>query len=785
MDHFNNPLTDALNLVQVETIHRGWFTPAPTINAEEGFLLEHYRGNVHINWFTSKQLPPSRHAPDVRDGDTIFRLNLGPRSQLIQGTLQTWDSYTRPYSLLVDFQIGDPAQLLTLYRQEADPVGLAVRAIKEAIQDAASRTIYEDIKPANLVARVESAFYREPNQCKAGLRVVGVHEPSLGPDPSYQPVMLRQLLPLEGNLTTQDGYARKYKVQVELEVVNLYDYKHHNLTGEKPLKLAEATIHGELQRRVHELFYEDLTEIDLHDFIEKKAFAAFHNQARAGLKITRANNFWLGADATYEPLPRIHILLINNTLKTLEGYSRDYEVKVELELVDRVAYLNRSREGTVPLSLAQAAIEGEILQAAGRQPYEALNDETYLSQRVKHAFDKLSNHMTGGLSIKQVHYFSLQPAPDYVMTRVLEITAEIKTSDVRTCSYIMTVEVKVGDAATYVQLTRDGTDPLNLAKEAILGAIAELARGKMHDEVLQIDLAKTAEAIFAQAPNEMIGGLKIAKAHKAIIDIDANVKAISEIRHAREVDSTELSEKSILMKQAQEKEHELKLAAEVNNYNLTLQRQQTAEAQALFQMRRDQLNALSNGQIEFWQKAFQIATEDLAAGSTTAEVLGNMQILIQNIQGNLPQIAGGVPAQEQKLLQDKQAQEPVLHSGQPVEEEQVVETAATGKPEKKTWGEIGLSLMEVSVPPALRHLLDDREHAVQIRKVEAGSLARQAEIRTGDFLIRLQEQEINTIHDIDVVLESIQGLDDLEIAVTHNDGLVDEYTLHLTRNDEK
>jgi S1-C subfamily serine protease len=162
-----------------------------------------------------------------------------------------------------------------------------------------------------------------------------------------------------------------------------------------------------------------------------------------------------------------------------------------------------------------------------------------------------------------------------------------------------------------------------------------------------------------------------------------------------------------------------------------------------------------------------------------------MQTLIQNIQGNLPQIAGGVPAQEQKLLQGKQAQEPVLHTGQPVEEEQVVETTATAKPEKKTWGEMGLSLMEVSVPPALRHLLDDRERAVQIRKVEAGSLARQAGIRTGDFLTRLQEQEINTIHDIDVVLESIQGLDDLEIAVTHNDGLVDEYMLHLSRNDEK
>jgi hypothetical protein len=42
MPNLQNPMTDALKLVRQDTIHRtGWFT-SPTINAEEGFLLEHY-----------------------------------------------------------------------------------------------------------------------------------------------------------------------------------------------------------------------------------------------------------------------------------------------------------------------------------------------------------------------------------------------------------------------------------------------------------------------------------------------------------------------------------------------------------------------------------------------------------------------------------------------------------------------------------------------------------------------------------------------------------------------
>jgi hypothetical protein len=235
MANFTNPMTDTLKLVQTETVHRGWFTPALAINVEEGFLLEHYRGSVYINSYSSNQLPPARRAPDAKDGDIIFRLNLGPRTQLIEGSLPTWEGYTRPYRFFIDLQIGDPSQLLTLYRQEADPVSMAVRAIKEAIQQYADRTIYEEILPLNLVAKAQSAFDRELGKCKAGIRILEVHDPMLGADPNYQPVMRRQLLFLKGSLTTLDGYVRDYEVQIELEIIDIYEYKHHELTGEKPL----------------------------------------------------------------------------------------------------------------------------------------------------------------------------------------------------------------------------------------------------------------------------------------------------------------------------------------------------------------------------------------------------------------------------------------------------------------------------------------------------------------------------------------------------------------------
>jgi hypothetical protein len=266
----------------------------------------------------------------------------------------------------------------------------------------------------------------------------------------------------------------------------------------------------------------------------------------------------------------------------------------------------------------------------------------------------------------------------------------------------MMVEVRIGDAATYVQLTREGTDPLNLAKAAIAGAVEELARGKGHEEALKLDLAQAARSIFGQAPNAMIGGLLIVKAHKAQIDIDASVKAIADIEHAREVESSELLAKSSLMKQAQGEDFNLRKTAEIHNFELTLIQQQTTEAQALFEMKKDQMLALSQGKIDFWQKAFQVATEELESGTSTADVLNNMQTLIQNIQGNFPQIAGGQAANGQTQLQGGQAQMPALKPGQPTEDEpQIVDAASGPKPAKKPWSEAGLTLMEVPVPPTL------------------------------------------------------------------------------------
>lgn len=767
MSNFNNPMTDMLKLVHIETIHKGWFSPAPNLNAGEGFLLEHYRGNVHIGSYSSQQLSPARQKLDVKDGDIVIRLNLGPRTQLIQGTMRTWDQYIRPYRLPVDLQIHKPAQFLMLYRQENDPVALAVRAIQEALQQYAARTVYEEIRPLNLVAVAQAAFDREPERCKAGLRILEVHDPELEMDQNYKPIKLRQLLPLKSSLTTLDGYVRPYEVQIELEIVNIYDYKSHDLTGEKALSLAEATIHGELQRHAHEQFYEELTALDLHTRIEKEVFAAFPRQVRAGLRIVRANKFSLGTDPNYVPVSKIQTLTVTGTLKTLEGYERAYRSKVELQVANLHIYLQRLREKTHPMGLAQATIEGEILRYAARQTYEALNDESLLFDCAQQAFATLKTGETGGLSIKQVHFFTLQPSPAYFKGRILEISDVIKTLDKRACPYVMTVEVKLGDAARVL----NGVDPLEVATAAIKGAVIDLTHDKNHDEVLQLDLVRAAHEVFEKAPDSMIGGLLIVKAHKVQISVDANIQASADIEHARDVGLSEVRARGTLMKASQDEEYDLKVLAEKRNLELVDLQGQTTYRQLLFGVREEQVRAMSHVQTDFLEKAISIEIENLESGSSHEDVLKNIQRLIGSTQVNFPQLAGPSTANEPAQSRNEPAR--------PAGEEDVVDAAAQPKTASIYWPEAGLAFLEVPFPPTVLPYMRGRTHAFQIQKVEKDRPAHQAGVPRGSFLLDIDERDIYASADFEAVYSSLASKKEVEITVTRT-GAQEPFTLKFT-----
>ncbi|HEY1348439.1 MAG TPA: hypothetical protein VGF67_02290 [Ktedonobacteraceae bacterium] len=782
MASFHNPQTDALKLVHTETIQRGWFAPPPTLNAEEGFTLEHYRGNTHINTYSSAQSPSARRPADTKDGDSIFRLNLGPRSLLIQSNLLTWEErYQRPYSLVVDIQIRQPSQFLTLYRQEADPVALVARAITEAIQKYAGRTIYEDMHPFNLVARVQSIFDNEPQRCKAGIAIVEVHDPVLGPAPNYQPVKIRQILPLRGNISSRDTYTRSYEVQVELEVVDIYGYKQHEREGEHPLNLVQTLLDDELQRTARELFYEEQNETQLQTYLETQAFADFPGQRRAGMKIVRAYNFRLGPDARYKPVAKIQRLTLTGTLKTLEKYERPYSVSVELQVSNLHNYLRRTNENTAPVDLAQAAIEGKILQFAASQSYESLSNKD-LRQLVVHAFDTLDGREVGGLQIKVVHFFDLKDARAYKTVQVLEIAGVINTADLLHCPYTLTVELKIGDAATFVQLTSENIDPLHLVKEAIAGEIVKLTRGKPHDDVIKLDLTEAAlQAFEQQTPHTMIAGLRLAKAHHAQIQVDENIRARAEIVQVKETELTQIEAKKAVLKQTQDADAELKQTAEEHNLDLTIKKGHTAEAQLNFDLKRDQMIAMSQGYTEFFQKVMQIEIENLETGSSThTQVWQNIQNMIQSTLGYAPQIAGQAQTNEQHQLQEGQPEVRALKAGQPSEDAvQVIEAA---QPAKKAWPEAGLILMVAPVPSALLPYMEGITHAFQVQKIEAESPARKAGIRKGDFLVGIEEEDTYTADDFDKACASITSQTSVLVYIRRA-GALEDYTLHFAQDE--
>lgn len=786
MAHFNNPQTAALKLVQEEIIQRGWFTPAPTINVEEGFILEHYRGNMHINSFSSHQLSSPRRAPDAKDGDIIFRLNLGPRPLLVEGSLLTWEGYQRSYRFVVDLQMRQPAQLFLLYRQEADPVALVVRSITEELQKYASRTLYEDINPLNFVAKVESIFDHEPYKCKAGLAILEVHDPVLSADPHYKPVPLRQILPLTGTIPTQDGYKRNYEVQIELEVVNLFNYKRQEREGDHPLNLVQTALNDDLQRYAYTLFYEEQTTALLQTYLETRTLATFPGQIRAGVKVVRAYNFVLGPGSGYKPVAKTQRLTLTGMLKTLEKYERPYKVDIELQVANLHDYLKRTGENTAPLGLAQAAIEGEILQFAAGQKYEALNSEL-LRQKVERAFDKFTGRTTGGLQIKAVHFFDLEDAQTYVTIQVLEMDGVIRTSDLFACPYTLTVELQIADGAKYVQLKNENANHLNLVKEAIAGAIVKLAHGKTHEEVIHLDLTEAARGVFKQATNTMIAGLRIVRAHKAEIQVDANVQARADIVNGKNTDLTRVGAREEVLIRTQDAEANLRLAAEDQNLKLARKQGETEQARLEADLRRDQMVAMSQAYTEFFQKVFQIETENLVTGtSTQAEVLQNIQKMLQITQGNVPQIGAQAGEHEQPQLQGGPQPVRALKSGQTDEDDaQIIEAAAAPQPARRVWLEAGLVLMEVPLPTVLLPYMEGATTAFQIQKIEAESPARLAGMRKGDFLVGIEEEETYTADAFDKAYASVTGQTSVTIYTRHPGQPLDDYTLQFCQNEKE
>jgi hypothetical protein len=895
-----NPVTDELRLVETTTVHGFLNIFRQTVSAEDGFSLELFRGGTHLGSITASQMQQTGQmqqriqAMGAKGGDTIYRINLGPKTRIIQHQLNTQDRYVRGYSVAIELQVIDSHEFIKLYRQGADPVNLAVLSIREALQEYGDRTYYEKMSPASIQAQAKYAFDKEPKSLRAGIGIIRTYQPALGEDKNYKPTNRSPLLAMSGQLTTLEGYIRNYEVTVELLINNLQEYKYLEYTGADPLNLAKLAIEGELQRFARQEFYETLAERQLREIIEH-AFDRLPQQMNSGLQIIRTHHFSLGQDKNYQPVNRSPLLKVDGTLTTGEGYARPYVVTVELQVIDLRLYLQLDREGAVPLNLAKAAIDGELQRYTCDKDYETLSElqlhqvvghafdtlsgrvtgglkvvrahrftlgadtnykpinrspslevggklitsegyarpyavtvelqvtdarlylqldregadplnlakaaidgelqrytcdkgyetlsELQLHQVVEHAFDTLPSRIKGGLEIVRAHRFTLGNDPDYINLghRVLTITGTIDTADLLKRDYEMTLELEIDLPQEFVRLTREGNDPLKLVREVIEGAIARAVKGQKHDELSDLDLHQVAQEAFTNAPDATIGGLRVVKAHKAILRVDVRKQETADIITQAEVEKVKKSREAEL--DDLQNQLDFDSAQKVADQEITLARkqQQKDKEEYLFNLDRDRIeehHRLSKALSQWAYSQFvDHASEALQANEPIQKIVQDMGALSLALQTGLPQIAesptskqlpeGRVEAnmvsQEQRLLNPGQSSQ----NGSMIDG-QFVEVDTLPKPNKIENAEVGLTLTEVAVHPSLFSLLDGHNVAFQVRKVLKGSPAQNAGFQRGDYIMDIDGEDAYTSEAIKAGFSSFSANGMIEVFVLQN-----------------
>jgi hypothetical protein len=832
----------------------------------------------------------------AKGGDTLYRINLGPKTRTIQYQLSTQDRYVRGYSVDVELQVIESFEFIKLYRQGADPVNLAILSVKEALQEYGDRTYYEKMSPASIQAQAKYAFDKEPKSLRAGIGIIRTYQPALGDDKNYKPTNCSPLLALSGQLTTLEGYGRGYEAKVELLINNLQEYKYLEYTGADPLNLARLAIEGELQRFARQEFYETLAERQLREIIEH-AFDRFSQQMNSGLKIIRAHHFSLGQDKNYKPINRSPLLEVDGMLTTGEGYTRPYTVTVELQVTDLRLYLQLDREGAGPLNLAKAAIDGELQRYTCDKAYENILD-LHLHQVIEHAFDTLSGRVTGGLKIVRAHRFTLgadknykpinrSPAlevdgkvitregyarpytvtvelqvtdarlylqldregagplnlakaaidgelqrythdkvyetlselqlhqvverafdnlpsriksgmkivrahrftlgsdPDYINLgpRVLVITGTIDTADLLKREYEMTLGLEVDIPQEFVRLSREGNEPLNLVRAVVEGAIAHAAKGQKHDELSNIDLHQVAQDAFANAPGATIGGLKIVKAHKAILRVDARKQEKADVVTQTEVEKVKKSKEAELNDLQNHLDFDSAQKVAEQDIILARKQQEKDKDEYLFNLEKDAIEDHHRLRKALSQWAYSEfvnhASDALQADVPVQKIMQDMGTLSLALQAGLPQIAESptnkqLPEGKSESIQHGQRSLNPGQSGQnggSMVDGQFVEVDTLPKPSKIENAKVGLTLIEVVVPPSLLSHLDEHNLAFQVRKVVKGSPAQNAGFQRGDYLLDIDGEDAYTAEAIESGLSSFPETSKVEVLVLRDGNL--------------
>jgi hypothetical protein len=219
-----NQVTDRFGMVQTEIVK---VIPilGRTITAVNGYSIEVFRSDVHRG---SVRTRDSREANNtgpeclrmkVSNGDTIFRVSLGPRTVPVVGNLTTKDRFIRPYDVAIDLIVCNPVLFVHGYRLGKDPMNLAIERFKSGFQKYASNT--ESDKLYNFKRPLDTW---NNSLCEyTGIKLIQISQWNLGDDPKREELSALQ----------QEAEKNAFSIMIGAEIQKLEDRIERERSKEK------------------------------------------------------------------------------------------------------------------------------------------------------------------------------------------------------------------------------------------------------------------------------------------------------------------------------------------------------------------------------------------------------------------------------------------------------------------------------------------------------------------------------------------------------------------------
>jgi PDZ domain len=183
--------TDKLGLIQSVPVKGIMSLFGRTISVADGFSIEVFRSDKHHGSILSKDVALASDVKKtverlgVRHDDTLYQVNLGAKLFTLEGNFATNDQLQPGYKVVLELSVLNPKQFVMRYRQQDDPVRVAIAALEGELRRYAALRAHDRLRTDDMRYRVEHTL-NVGNNRDIGLDVVRVHDVIIFMDPHVQ-----------------------------------------------------------------------------------------------------------------------------------------------------------------------------------------------------------------------------------------------------------------------------------------------------------------------------------------------------------------------------------------------------------------------------------------------------------------------------------------------------------------------------------------------------------------------------------------------------------------------